>query len=135
MIETGAEFIDRGCWTDHWYDQAVDPNRHVYVVEDQGRPIGYVSFTIQGYVLRIDEVAVDWTAQGRGFGAYLIRWAENLARHRGCRESTLWSIENRVQYYQRFEYKLTGDNLPLGKDGQFFRMRKGILYNLLVSPG
>jgi GNAT superfamily N-acetyltransferase len=131
MIKSGADFIDRGSWSDHWYDMAVDPNRYVYVVEDQSKLVGFVTFKIHGNTIRIDEVAVDQAAQGRGWGKFLIRWAENLARHRGCRESTLWSIENRVEFYTRRDYERTDEELRLGDDGHFIRMRKRILYNII----
>jgi GNAT superfamily N-acetyltransferase len=132
MINSGVEFIDKSSWADHLYDMKVDPCRRVYLVENHGRPQGYISFYIQAQILRIDEVAVDKESRGRRFGTFLIRWAENLARHRGCRESTLWAIDNRVTYYERLDYKLTGDILSLGKDGVFKKMSKPILYNVLV---
>ena len=133
MIESGRGFIDRGSWSDHWYELATNPDRQVYVMEDQGELCAFVSFCFCGQQIRIDELAVDESAQRRQFGAYLMRWAENLARHRGCLESTLWSIEDRVSYYEKLGYANSGERLALGADGVFCKLKKRILYNLHSS--
>lgn len=135
MLICGKDFIDRTTWADHWYELQTDPFRHCFVFEEKNKIFGFISYWgFEGKELRIDELAVDHQARGRNIGHDLMRWAENHARHMRCQEVTLWSIEDKVDFYRKqCNFAPQDKRLDLRSDGKFFFMRKPLLYSMLPN--
>jgi hypothetical protein len=60
----------------------------------------------------------------------LMRWVENWARNKRLLAIDLFSIEERVGFYQGLGYEVLGEKpLQLGKE-VYIKMRRKLLYNL-----
>lgn len=84
----------------------------VWILEDDGALLGaLVLEDLQGGALLLDNVAVDPSAQGKGYGRVLIAFAEEEARRRGHREVRLYThalmTENQA-LYGRLGFQETG---------------------------
>lgn len=67
--------------------------------------------------LRLRQMVVSDTLQGKGIGASIISFAENLARDRGFKKMSMHARNNVMGYYEKFGYKIKGEefievNLP-----------------------
>lgn len=132
-IETGVTSIDKITWGDLWYEKTAKSSQ-VYVYELNGKIEAFISFKMQqNNALFIDAIAASSKLNGTGIGGVLLRWAETWARSANCNEVNLWSINNRVSFYEHFGFTLTGETLDLGNGEQYAHMRRVLLYNLDVS--
>jgi ribosomal protein S18 acetylase RimI-like enzyme len=66
-----------------------EPNHHLLVAYDDGRPVGFVSgvemtHPDKGTEMFLYELEVDESARRRGFGRALVEALATLARERGC---------------------------------------------------
>ena len=59
-------------------------------------------------------------------GFLLITLLENLSRRSGYSRITLHSIQDRISYYQNFEYQVTGDPIPNPDYGPLTPMEKSL---------
>jgi predicted GNAT family N-acyltransferase len=65
--------------------------------------------------LRLRQMAVPKTLQGKGIGAALLLFAENIARDKGYRKITMHARDTAIGFYERSGYHLNGDKfLELG---------------------
>ncbi|HMJ47917.1 MAG TPA: GNAT family N-acetyltransferase [Ferruginibacter sp.] len=67
--------------------------------------------------LRLRQMAVSDTLQGKGIGASIMYFAENLARDRGYKRMSMHARNIVIGFYEKFGYKVKGDefievNLP-----------------------
>ncbi len=60
-------------------------------------------------VLKMRQVAVDTPLQGKGIGARLVRFAEDVAREQGCRRIELHAREQAVPFYRKLGYSTEGE--------------------------
>lgn len=60
-------------------------------------------------IVRLRQMAVLNDLQGKGIGRALMNFAENLARDRGFRIIRMNARKNVVGFYERMDYKVTGD--------------------------
>lgn len=127
-IETQVPSISKIGWGDLWYEMHAH-GFQVYVLELDGKLVGYVKYRIVKHSLLLDVIAVDKNFQGVGAGAALFRWAETSARSASCQDIQLWGIENQVQAYEGAKYVKTGEMLDVGGGERYFHMRKALLYH------
>lgn len=59
--------------------------------------------------VRLRQMAVLNDLQGKGIGRALTNFAENLARDRGYKIIRMHARKNVVGFYERMDYKVTGD--------------------------
>lgn len=67
--------------------------------------------------VRLRQMAVKDEVQGKGIGASIISFAENLAKDKGYRSIIMHARDSAIGFYEKFGYKITGDtfyevNLP-----------------------
>ena len=58
---------------------------------------------------RLRQMAVSSNLQKKGIGASLMSFAENVARDRGYRTIMMHARKSAVGFYQKFGYKISGD--------------------------
>ncbi|MEI9945587.1 MAG: GNAT family N-acetyltransferase [Chitinophagaceae bacterium] len=59
--------------------------------------------------VRLRQMAVLNDLQGKGVGRALMNFAENIARDRGYKFITMHARKNAVGFYEKLEYRVTGD--------------------------
>jgi predicted GNAT family N-acyltransferase len=59
--------------------------------------------------IQLRQMAVQNNLQGKGVGATLLRFAENVACDRGYCYMTMHARESAVQFYQKHGYQIEGD--------------------------
>ena len=69
------------------------------------------------YTLRLRQMAVADSLQGKGIGASMMIFAENLARDKGYRHMLMHARDSAIGFYEKFGYKIKGTpftevNLP-----------------------
>ncbi len=72
---------------------------------------------VDNNTLRVRQMAVNGNLQGKGIGASIMAFAENLARDKGYRNLVMHARDSAIGFYEKFGYKLKGDpftevNLP-----------------------
>jgi predicted GNAT family N-acyltransferase len=72
---------------------------------------------INGRTLRLRQMAVQNNLQGKGIGASMMSFAENLARDKGFTTLMMHARDSAIGFYEKFGYKVTGEpftevNLP-----------------------
>ena len=79
-----------------------DPNNRLYVLEDQGKVIGTMQYTIIAHINRsggkraqIESVRVHRDYRGKGIGWKLMAFAEEMAKADGCNIIQLTSDKSR----------------------------------------
>ena len=89
-------------------DIAKDRNNHVYVIEDQGKVIGTLQYTIIAHLNRtaakraqIESVHIHRDYRNKGIGKKFMQFAIDLAKSDGCKIVQLTSDKTR-QDAQRF---------------------------------
>jgi len=133
-VKTGLGSIDKMTWSDLWYEVETS-GKSVFVYEESGRILGFISFLIKNGRLFIDAIAVDKSQERKGIGGNLMRWAETFARLSCCSTIELWAIENRVKFYQeKAAFTLKSERLDLGSE-KYALMERALLYNMDPNNG
>ena len=131
-IKSGLRSLDKTTWSDLLYESKTNGN-NVFIYEEGGNILGFISFRIKDSHLFIDAIAVDKRTQGKGLGGYLMRWAETSARAANCNRIELWAKNDRIGFYRdKARFVKTTEELDLG-DEKYTRMERSLLYNL-VEP-
>lgn len=102
---------------------AADPRQRLLVVEAQGRVIGTATLVIvpnlshrgRPYAL-VENVVVDASARGAGYGEQLMRRALEEARRAGCYKLSLTSNKQRAdahRFYRRLGFRATHEGLRI----------------------
>jgi predicted GNAT family N-acyltransferase len=77
---------------------------------DDGRIIGCCILTPEsGTRMRLRQMAVRPTQQGTGIGQQIMRFAENIARHKGFRIMTMHARDTAIGFYEKQGYKVVGE--------------------------
>ena len=58
---------------------------------------------------RLRQMAVLNSLQGKGIGAAMLNFAENVARDRGFRNMTMHARKTAIGFYEKLGYKIKGD--------------------------
>jgi predicted GNAT family N-acyltransferase len=59
--------------------------------------------------VKLRQMAVQNNLQGKGIGASLLSFAENLARDRGYKKLMMHARKTALGFYEKLGYKITGD--------------------------
>jgi predicted GNAT family N-acyltransferase len=59
--------------------------------------------------IRLRQMAVHNSLQGKGIGASMMNFAENVAHDRGYRIMTMHARKSAVGFYEKLGYKISGD--------------------------
>ena len=59
--------------------------------------------------LRLRQMAVKNNLQGKGIGASMMRFAENVARDAGYKKLVMHARKTAIGFYEKFGYKVSGD--------------------------
>ena len=98
------------------------PTAELFVAEENRKIIAFMDVTFretifyQGKTMIIEDIVVDKSLRRRGIGAELIRYAEELARKRGCR-----AIELSSDLYRKETHKFWKN---LGYECKAYQFRK-----------
>ncbi|HPH85665.1 MAG TPA: GNAT family N-acetyltransferase [Ferruginibacter sp.] len=64
---------------------------------------------VDNNTLRLRQMAVNNNLQGKGIGASIMSFAENIARDKGYRTMMMHARDSAIGFYEKFGYKVTGD--------------------------
>lgn len=64
---------------------------------------------LKNKVLKMRQVAVDPSAQGKGVGTFLAESAELLAKHKGYNKFVLHARKSAISFYEKMDYNIVGD--------------------------
>lgn len=128
-LDTGVPSISKVGFGDLWYEMRAN-GYQVYIIEDDGRPSGYVKYKITpSNNLFLDTIAVEKSLQGNGVGGALFRWVETTARASACQAIELWGISTEVESYKKAGYIGRDRWLKVGGDESYLHMSKPLLYH------
>lgn len=65
--------------------------------------------TLDPATVRLRQMAVLNTVQGKGIGRALMIFAENIARDRGFRKMTMHARQSALGFYEKLGYQVSGD--------------------------
>lgn len=60
--------------------------------------------------LRLRQMAVNDNLQGKGIGASIMAFAENIARDKGYHKLIMHARDSAIGFYEKFGYKVIGDS-------------------------
>ena len=105
------------------YDKLLE-TQNVYVLRIRGRVVGSILLSRDGDAIKINNLVVDPTAQGRGYGRVLMDYAEQTARAQGLAAVTLFTNEKmheNIALYTKIGFTETGRRAEDGFNRVFFR--------------
>lgn len=106
-------------------DYAARVSQHVlWVGEHGGGIVGFIVLSPKEDCLYLDNIAVDPTRQGQGFGHALMRFAEDRTRRANLPEMRLFThqtMHENIALYARTGWLETGRHRQDGYDRVFFR--------------
>lgn len=87
----------------------VEPRSFKYRLhDDAGKLIGGLDFEIKNEWLFIDELAVEPTLRGKGYGRQMIKEVEEFAISKGCTKSNIASFNYQApEFYIKCGYEIT----------------------------
>lgn len=59
--------------------------------------------------VRLRQMAVQNNLQGKGIGAAMMNFAENIARDNGYKKLIMHARDTAIGFYEKFDYKIVGD--------------------------
>jgi GNAT superfamily N-acetyltransferase len=89
----------------------------LFVIEANGVVVGYALATLarllytNGDTAQLQELVVDASASGHGYGSQLVSAVERECIARGVRHLTVASILRGASFYERLDYRSTADYL------------------------
>ena len=105
--------VDDEAWERVAYETLDDPDKTVFVAEDEDRVVGFVGIELAskpwGISCEIETLVVEEEARGRGVGLALLRAAERFAkdvRARALRVDVLHNNDGARAFYEREGYNL-----------------------------
>jgi ribosomal protein S18 acetylase RimI-like enzyme len=105
------------------YDKLVE-TRNVYVLRADGNVVGSVLLSKEEDSIKVSNLVVDPTVQGRGYGRVLMDYAESMARAEGLAAVTLFTnqkMHENIALYRKIGFTETGRNTEDGFARVFFR--------------
>jgi GNAT superfamily N-acetyltransferase len=64
---------------------------------------------INNHTARLRQMAVQGNLQGKGIGASIVSFAENLARDKGYKQLMMHARNTAIGFYEKFGYRIKGD--------------------------
>jgi len=105
------------------YDKLIE-TQNVYVLRIGGRVVGSILLSRDGDAIKVNNLVVDPSAQGRGYGRALMDYAEDVARAQGLAAVTLFTNEKmheNIALYMKIGFTETGRKAEDGFNRVFFR--------------
>lgn len=105
------------------YDELVE-TRSVYVLRVGSSVVGSVLLSREGDSIKVNNLVVDPSTQGRGYGRVLMDYAEDMARAQGLAAVTLFTNEKmheNIALYMKIGFTETGRRTENGFNRVFFR--------------
>ena len=105
------------------YDKLLE-TQNVYVLRIRSRVVGSILLSRDGDAIKINNLVVDPSAQGRGYGRVLMDYAEQTARAQGLAAVTLFTNEKmheNIALYTKIGFTETGRRAEDGFNRVFFR--------------
>jgi ribosomal protein S18 acetylase RimI-like enzyme len=105
------------------YDKLLE-TQNVYVLRLGGRVVGSILLSRDGDAIKVNNLVVDPSAQGRGYGRALMDYAEYMARAQGLAAVTLFTNEKmheNIALYMKIGFTETGRKAEDGFNRVFFR--------------
>lgn len=62
--------------------------------------------------VQLRQMAVIKTLQGKGIGASIIHFAENIARDKGFKKMMMHARDTAIGFYEKFGYHIAGEGFP-----------------------
>lgn len=103
-----------------------DKYKYVITLSDEGEIVGGIVFTIFGEWLEIDFFWIDTNIRGKGYGNKILTEAENFAKRKGCKMSSLNTFNFQAKpFYEKNGYKVayTQNNYPI-KNTRYYMEKK-----------
>lgn len=97
---------------------------NVYVLRVGGSVVGSVLLLKDGDSIKVNDLVVDPSAQGRGYGSVLMKYAEQMARAQGLPAVTLFTNEKmheNIAIYTKIGFTETGRKMEDGFNRVYFR--------------
>lgn len=131
-VDVGVDSMDRVTWGDRYYDSQDSKDRNTYLLKHLDNAVGYVTLQVEGnQYLAIEEVGVDRNERGKDYGAILMRFADTMARHSGCKSIRLNAKADKIPFYQKYGYNIAPKPpIKLGADEVYQPMTRPILYHV-----
>ncbi len=100
--------IERKSFTTPWSASAFafelkDPRRRLFVLEEAGKVVGYVSGWFLGEELHVANLAVDPSERRRGFGKALMKYLLEVAKKEGVKKAFLEVRERNLAAIRLYE--------------------------------
>lgn len=135
QLDTGVASIDKISLGDLYYEHRAN-GYDVIVVEDRDKIAGFLKIKAHPKKhLQLDVIAADQAYKGKGLGGALMRYAETMGRANCCTHIELWSIKDKIEWYEKFGFESTADEINAGSGEIYGLMRKKLLYHFDVNDG
>lgn len=83
---------------------------HLAAFDEQGKIVGILLLTpLNDHTVKMRQVAVLPSCQGKGVGQAMVDYAEELARSKGFSHISLHARETAVPFYLKLSYEIMGD--------------------------
>ena len=105
------------------YEELVE-TQNVYVLRIGGHMVGSILLSRDGDAIKVNNLVVDPSVQGRGYGRVLMDYAEAMARAQGLAAVTLFTNEKmheNIVLYTKIGFTETGRKAEDGFNRVFFR--------------
>ena len=118
-------------WTRQQYEYEMydNPYAHLWVLEEDGKVIGYYDLWIMFENADIASIAVDVPYRHKGYGEQLMNHLELQAFKAGCENIGLEvrvSNQDAIRLYERHDFFIIATRKDYYKDEDGYRMMKGI---------
>ncbi len=92
-------------------DELVAEKDHILIAAfDDDHMLGCCMLTtLDNQTLKIRQMAVQNNLQGKGIGASLMSFVENLARDKGYRNLVMHARDTAIGFYEKFGYRVIGE--------------------------
>jgi len=92
-------------------DELVAEKDHILIAAfDDDQMLGCCMLTtIDNQTLKIRQMAVQNNLQGKGIGASLMSFVENLARDKGYRNLVMHARDTAIGFYEKFGFRVIGE--------------------------
>ena len=101
----------------------------VFVLREHGNILGSIALSKFGYSFKINDLVVDVSAQGKGYGRMLMEFAEEVASQQGFTAVTLFTNEKmyeNIALYKKRGFREVGRRSEDGYNRVYFRKELGL---------
>lgn len=129
-INCGKQFI-RQTIDDYYHRQCMDPECCGFLIEDEGKIVGILFLKyLSPSIVYLEAIGIAEDKQDLGYGSTLMSFLEDFCRMNRIKKVVMWAYEDRVGFYERFEFTKTGRQSVLPAYGVFIEMQIKYLFNV-----